>query len=164
MFYLLAALLALAVTMLVDNAAFWQVFNRQSMPDQKAAEDSALVLSMLSVMTTYLSVYLSISLLLWFAPPLIAWQNMSVGKAIFFSFFSVLRAFKAFFVYVLAWVVIGVSLMLFVSGLLEALFDNEATKLFILLPFLMLLMAVVQCSFYPSYKQIFGIPQRSEEA
>lgn len=157
--YLSAALLALAATMLFDGGLFWQAINSQNPPDQKAVQESGLVLSTLFAVLTYLS----ISLLLWFAPPLIAWQNMSVGKAIFFSFFSVLRAFKAFSVYLFAWTTIGMLLMLFISALLRALFNNLETEIFILLPFAMLLMVVVQCSFYPSNAQIFGAPPAPKE-
>ena len=157
--YLLAALLALAATMLVDGGTFWEAINSQGTPDQKTVEDSSLVLSTLFAVMTYLS----ISLLLWFAPPLISWQNMGVGKAIFFSFFTVLRAIKAFFVYLFAWMTIGMFLMLLLSTILRLLFDNIETEIFVLLPFAMLIMVVVQCSFYPSYTQLFGAPQLPEE-
>jgi hypothetical protein len=156
--YLLAPVLAVLATALVDNGAFWQAINSPAAPDSKTVEDSSLVLS------TFIAaaVYLSISLLLWYAAPLIAWQNMSVGKAIFFSFFAVTRAIKAFFVYLLAWLTIAMFLIFTVSSLLKLLIDN--TEAFMLLPFAILMMVVVQCSFYPSYTQVFGIPQLPEEA
>lgn len=158
--YLLAAILALVFTNIVDGGAFWQAINSPTTPDAKTVADSSIVFSTFFAVM----VYLSISLLLWYAAPLIAWQNMGVGKAIFFSFFAVVRAFKAFLVYIFAWMTIGMVLIFTISTLLRVLIDNMEIEVFLLLPFAILIMVVVQCSFYPSYTQIFGIPQLPEEA
>ncbi|MBV8666234.1 MAG: hypothetical protein JO269_07095 [Burkholderiaceae bacterium] len=157
--HLSAALLALGVTTLLDGGVFYQAIHSATPLDEKTVEDPALASSMFIAAATYLT----LSLLLWFAPPLIAWKKMSVGKAIFFSFFSVLRALKAFLVYLFAWLVIGTALMLVLSIVLAALLDNLELQLFALLPFAMMMMIVVQCSFYPSYAQVFGIPPLPEE-
>jgi hypothetical protein len=157
--YLLAAILALLVTSIVDDGAIWQAINSEAPPDVKTVGDSSLLLPMLFAAMAYLS----ISLMLWYAAPLIAWQNMGVGKAIFFSIFAVIRAFKAFLFYLFAWMMIGLLLIFAVSVLLRVLIDNMETEIFILFPLVLLVMAVVQCSFYPSYTQIFGAPQLPEE-
>jgi hypothetical protein len=157
--YLLAAVLALSTTYLIDGGAFWQAISSPTAPDAKTVEGSSLALSTLFAA----SIYLSISLLLWYATPLIAWQNMGVGKAVFFSCFTVIRAIKAFFIYLLAWMAIGLLLIFSVSTLFWALTSNVETEVFMLLPFAILLMVVMQCSIYPSYTQVFGAPQLPEE-
>jgi hypothetical protein len=134
--------------------------NNAPAADAKAAEDIVMAKSILFLMATYLLTTLP----LWFASPLIAWRNMSVGKAIFFSFFSVFHAIKAFALYALCWFLITIFVNFSISAVLQIMQVNSFNiGVFILMPFFLLLTVVMYCSYYSSYIQIFGTPPRSEE-
>jgi hypothetical protein len=107
-------------------------------------------------------VYTPAAMAFWYAAPLIAWQNMGVGKAIFYSFFAVKRAGKAFLVYGLAWMVIGVLLPVILSSVIAVLFGKAAIVMVILLPLSILMTVVMYCSFYPTYTHIFGRPEEQK--
>ncbi|HSY26580.1 MAG TPA: hypothetical protein VK832_03670, partial [Burkholderiaceae bacterium] len=124
-------------------------------------EDLRLAQSFLFLMIAYLSATIPF----WFAGPLIAWQNMSVGKAIFFSFFSVVRAFKALTLYTLAWFAITIFVNIGISVALQAVgVQNLVIELFLRMPFFFLLTVVMYCSYYASYIHIFGSPSGPKEA
>ena len=80
---------------------------------------------------------------------------MGVGKAIFFSFFAILRAKKAFLTYCLAWAAINIMLVMVISTVVVSLLGDRATIL-VLLPMSMLLTIVMCCSSYAIYRQLFG--------
>jgi hypothetical protein len=95
----------------------------------------------------------------WYAAPLVAWQNMSISKAIFFSFFAVRRAGKAFLVYGLAWIIIGVLLPVFISSTISLLSGKAVLTILVLLPLSIVMTVIMYCSFYPTYTHVFGKPQ-----
>jgi len=155
--YLLAAFTAVAISALVDGGTFWKAMTGPGL-DAKDIEGSNIRLAMIVAALAYLPAAMAF----WFAAPLIAWQQMPLGKALFYSFFAVLRAGKAFTVYGLAWLVIGVLLPATVSTIVVLLVDNISVAIFILLPLSIILTVVMYCSFYPTYTAIFGSPQRNE--
>ncbi|MGH8808813.1 MAG: BPSS1780 family membrane protein, partial [Noviherbaspirillum sp.] len=104
-------------------------------------------------------VYTPAAMAFWYAAPLIAWQNMSVGKAIFYSFFAVKRSGKAFLVYGLAWVMIGVLMPALLSSLVALIFGKAFAVMFVLLTVSLILTVVMYCSFYPTYTHVFGRPE-----
>lgn len=110
------------------------------------------------------SFYRILTLPLWFAAPLIAWQNMGVAKAIFFSVFSVLRAIKAFIAYILAWAAISLFMSINLTALLSLLPGvSDVLALAVTIPCMLFLWMVGYCSFYPSYVELFGKPQLTAE-
>lgn len=105
-------------------------------------------------------VYMLLVFPFWFAGPLIAWQGMSLGKAIFFSTFSVLRSLKAFLAYFMAWAVISMFVLINLSALLALLHvGSSALTMAVLIPTLLFLNMLRYCSYYPSYVELFGKPQ-----
>ncbi|WLI89767.1 BPSS1780 family membrane protein [Massilia sp. R2A-15] len=97
---------------------------------------------------------------LCFAPPLVLWQRMPPGKAIFFSFFAVLRSARVFLVMLLAWVGI---LMVSASVLMMFFGMNTFGRIAITwLGFLFVLF--LQCAMYVGYRQIFGVPEAAAPA
>lgn len=97
---------------------------------------------------------------LCFAPPLVLWQRMPPGKAIFFSFFAVLRSARVFLVMLLAWVGI---LMVSASVLMMFFGMNTFGRIAITwLGFLFVLF--LQCGMYVGYRQIFGVPEAAAPA
>ncbi|MDO8701760.1 MAG: BPSS1780 family membrane protein, partial [Undibacterium sp.] len=94
----------------------------------------------------------------WYAAPLIAWNDMSVTKAVFYSFFAVKRAAKAFFVYGLAWMLISVLLSLILTLVVAIVGGSGVTLMIILMPISIALTVVMYCSFYPTYTDVFVEP------
>jgi hypothetical protein len=152
--YIVAATVAIGISAIVDGGVFWQVMSGQLPLDAKTVRDTNMSLAMMVAAVAYTPAAMAF----WFAAPLITWQDMPVGKAIFYSFFAVKRAGKAFLVYGLAWILIGVILPAFASSLFGMLFGRAAVVMVILLPLSLIMTVVMYCSFYPSYVQIFGKP------
>ena len=89
-------------------------------------------------------------------------HKMPLGKALFYSFFAVRRAGKAFALYGLIWLAIGVLLPAIVSTIVALIFNNVTVIVFILLPLSIILTVIMYCSFYPTYTTIFGKPPQSD--
>jgi hypothetical protein len=99
----------------------------------------------------------------WFAPALSAWRNLSAFKALFYSFFAVLRNWRAFLAYALAVAVLSLvcSLVLFVLALLlRGLLGNRSQDAFLLvvLPVMLTYVPTLFASFYASYRDVFPDP------
>jgi hypothetical protein len=133
---------------------FWKVMTGQSGMDANTVRGSNMSMAMLFAA----AVYTPAAMAFWYAAPLIAWQDMGVGKAIFYSFFAVKRAGKAFIVYGLAWMLIGVFVPVLASSIVALLFGKAAIVMLILLPLSIVMTVVMYCSFYPTYTQLFGKP------
>lgn len=100
-------------------------------------------------------VSLPVSMSMLFAALLIFWQQMGIGKALFYSFFAVWRALRPFLLYFLCWVVIvmllsNIVMLLLGQTLLGAAVQQSA---------LMVIAMVIQCSVYAAYKTVFGEPE-----
>ena len=92
---------------------------------------------------------------LCFAAPLTYWQKMGPGKAIFYSFFAVVRSARVFIVLLLAWFLIFAGISFVVSMLLGASSMTRVVIMWLIFLFVLLL----QCAMYAGYRQIFGKPQ-----
>lgn len=149
--YLLAVLAAVSTSTLVDGGAFLQMMTRPGGADPAALAAGHWGRGML----TAALIYLPAGMCFWFAAPLVMWQGMGVGKAIFYSFFAVARAAKAFTVYALAWVAMGVIIPSLLSTIVALLFGSPMVSLMVLLPLSLILTAILYCSFYPTYLTIF---------
>ncbi|HWX00679.1 BPSS1780 family membrane protein [Collimonas sp.] len=154
--YVIAAIVAIAASSLVDGGLFWLTVTGQSTLDPKEIQDSNISLAMMFAAV----VYIPAAMAFWYAAPLIMWQKMGVVKAVFYSFFAVSRELKAFAVYGLAWAAIGVVLPAVVSVLIAAIVGNQSVTIMILLPLSIALTVVMYCSFYPTYTHIFGRPEQ----
>jgi hypothetical protein len=93
-------------------------------------------------------------LTLSFTAPLTYWQNMATGKAVFYSFFSVMRAGRAFCVLLISWFAILFGLCIVVALLLSA---SGAARIVIMWLFFLFFL-LLQCALYAAYRQIFGTP------
>jgi hypothetical protein len=92
---------------------------------------------------------------LCFASPLAFWQQMPPGKAIFYSFFAVVRSAHVFLVMLMAWFAIFMTsamVLMMVFGVSS--FGRIAITW---LGFLFVLF--LQCAMYVGYRQIFGVPE-----
>ncbi len=152
--YPLAAALAISASSIIDDGMFWKIISGQIALDPQSSQAPDMPLAMLFATVLYLLA----PTLLWFAAPLIAWQKMSLGKAIFYSFFSVIRYGKAFLMY-LAVSALCFFLSAFTSVFLATLFNNAGIAMLIMPPLVLLLIVVIYCSFYPTYTHLFGAPE-----
>lgn len=153
--YLAAAIIAVGGSSLIDGGVFWQVMTGQIALDAKTVQESNMSLAMLCAAVLYTPAAMAF----WYAAPLVMWQKMAVSKAIFYSFFAVRRAGKAFLVYGLAWVVIGVMLPVFISSALALLTGKAIVTMIVLLPLSIVMTVIMYCSFYPTYTHVFGKPE-----
>ena len=164
--YLLAILLSVAASNVVDGGAFWSMMTKNNPAETAKLAEANWVQGMLVAGI----VYLPASMGLWFAAPLVAWQNMSIGKAVFYSFFAVIAAGRAFLTYAAAWLVMGIILPSVLSAIMVLIFQSAVVAFFILIPVSLILTAILYCSFYPIYVTIFGTvdnaisPMNSEQS
>jgi hypothetical protein len=80
---------------------------------------------------------------------------MGLLKSLFYSFFAVLRAMRAFLLFLFSW--FGIALLC--TQLVFLIFGRSSIGISLLTPLWMVLTIIVQCSLYASYRQIFGAPE-----
>lgn len=156
--YLIAAITTLAASTLIDNGVYWQVISGQLELTAKLIESS----NMTAAMFFSLLLYIPVMMAFWFAGPLIAWEKMSLIKAIFYSFFATYRSIRAFLVYGFAWIAVGVVLPTFCIAIIALLTGNANLIILIMTPFSMVFTLIFYCSFYPTYKSVFGSPDTAD--
>ncbi len=156
--YLLAVMVSVYASTLADNGDFMRMMTTPggAAPAVMMRGDWARGMLVAGL------VYLPAGMCFWFAAPLVAWKEMAVGKALFYSFFAVARCAKAFIVYALAWMLMGVILPSILSTIVKLLFGSSLLSLMVLLPLSLILTAILYCSFYPSYVTIFGAPDEAD--
>lgn len=157
--YVGAATIAVAASSLIDGGVFLKAMTGQITLDAETVQGSNMSLAMLFAAV----VYIPAAMAFWYAAPLIAWQKMGLMQAIFYSFFSVRRAGRAFLMYGLAWIVIGVMLPVFVSGLIGLLTGKSAVTMMILMTLSIVMTVIMYCSFYPTYTHVFGKPDEPKK-
>lgn len=154
--YVFAATIAIAASSLIDDGVFWDFVMSQKPIDPKTLPESGMFGGMLFSGVVYLPAMMAF----WYAAPLIAWNQMSLSKAVFYSFFAVWRAAMAFSVYGLAWVALGVLLPLMISLVIALIVGSTMALMIILMPVSIVLTVVMYCSFYPTYVDVFGKPEQ----
>lgn len=152
--YLVAAVIAVAASSIVDGGVFWQIMIGDKDLDADAIRNSNMSMAMIFSA----AVYTPAAMAFWYAAPLIAWQKMGVGKAVFYSFFAVKRSGQAFVVYGLAWILIGVILPAILSSIVALVVGKAFAVMVVLLAVSLILTVVMYCSFYPTYTHVFGRP------
>lgn len=152
--YLGAAIIAVAASSVVDGGTFWKAMSGQLQLDAQTVQES----NMTGAMLFAGALYLPAAMAFWYAAPLVAWQNMGVMKAVFYSFFAVSRHGKAFLVYGLAWATLGIFLPVILSSIIAVLAGTTVATLLVLLPMSVIMSAIMYCSFYASYTHVFGKP------
>jgi hypothetical protein len=148
--YLAVLAVVVAGAYLVAGDVFWQLATGQVQPDSDVVMES----NIRSAILLAGILYIPASMAFCFAGPLIYWQKMSVGKALFFSFFSVWRSLTAFIVLVAAWFAIAV----FGTQIIYLIFGAADLGLVIRGVLYVVLTVIMHCSVYASYRQIFGSP------
>ena len=106
-----------------------------------------------------LLLYVPVMVLMWFAPLLAGWHGMTPAKAMFGSAIACGRNVGALLIYGVAAMAltVGVSFVL-ISGLAAMITSREVLSFFVA-PIALVLMTIIQGSFYPMYLSIFAAAQ-----
>ena len=150
--YLIAAVVALFASTLIDGGLFLQLLTESDKLDPAMLEEGNMAAAMLFAML----IYAGALMVLWFAGPLIAWQNMSLFKAVFYSFFASLKSMRAFFIFALSWFAVAGIIPAILMVLISALTGSQDAVVMLMLPVSLLSNVILYCTFYPSYKSVFG--------
>lgn len=142
-------LLALLARGMIDESFWQQVSNAQGDPGKVEVEASDM-LAMFGVFVLDLLALTSLA----FAAPLAYWQQMTAGKATFYSFFAVLKSARVFAMLLLGWFGLFFTLCFIVALVFGPV--NIARVIIMWLIFLFVLL--LQCAVYVGYRQIFGKP------
>ena len=149
--YLLAIVFVLGITSLADSGALLQWMLSGQEPSVDAFRDGSVSRAMLLAMLAGTPVVMAF----WFAPVLAAWNRMGAAQSLFYSFFSVWRNWRAFFVYGSALALGGV---VFLIGLTVAALVTQGqvqALRFVGLMITLLMLPTLFASFYASYRDIF---------
>lgn len=155
MLYMVAGMLAIGVASLADDGTLLKLLTGQLDPRSPQARDANLG----GAFGLAILVCIPAAMAFCFGAPLIYWKQMSIGKAVFFSFYAVLRSAKAFIVFALS--LFGITMV--GSQLVILIFGRSDLAMNMLVALSMLLSVLMHCAFYASYKQIFGAPYEAPQ-
>jgi hypothetical protein len=163
--YLACGLVILGLSALVDGGALLRLMVVGTKPPAAAFEGGSLAAAALLAAALYVPVLTAF----WFAPALSAWRNLPAVQALFYSFFAVLRNWRAFVAYGLALVMLSMicSFAMFVLALLlRGLVGgkSENAYLLVMLPVMLSYVPTLFASFYASYRDVFGFPEAGSGA
>lgn len=155
--YLLCTLGALGLSALFDGGNLLGTMAASRSSEVDALDVADLLLPMLVTMTLMTPVLMAY----WFAPVLVAWHDLSIGKSLFFSFVACWLNWRAFLTYGLALLALAGIVPGILLGALLLLFPGAQGALagLITVPMVLLVAPVVFASFYVSYRDIFGISE-----
>ena len=139
----------LYIFMAVDEVSQWQVV------DGRLNWDSVYANFPWSAAVVTVIIYALGQMATWFAPALVTWKNMAVGKAIFYSFFGCLRNWLA--IVVLLILIFGFTVL----SALAVIFITESLgigdlSIFVLMPIAFFLTTVAYGTIWPMWIDIFG--------
>lgn len=139
----------LYIFMAVDEVSQWQVV------DGRLNWDSVYANFPWSAAVVTVIIYALGQMATWFAPAMVTWKNMAVGKAIFYSFFGCLRNWLA--IVVLLILIFGFTVLcaLAVIFITESLGIGDLS-IFVLMPIAFFLTTVAYGTIWPMWVDIFG--------
>jgi len=149
--YLVAIVATLAVSSLADSGALLKWVLSGEEPSVEALSNGSVSGALLLAALASAPVLMAF----WFAPVLAAWDRMGAVQSLFYSFFSVWRNWRAFFVYgaVLALVIAGFLVLVTFAAILFRV--QLQTLAFIAQLFVLFMLPAVFGSCYASYRDIF---------
>ncbi len=101
--------------------------------------------------------YIPVSIVMWFAPILVAWHDVPPAKALFFSWIALWRNRWAFTVYTLCWGALDIAITLPLTQI-AALAGGTLLALMVVIPVMVAIVAMLYCSFYATYRGSFDVP------
>ncbi|WP_426397692.1 BPSS1780 family membrane protein [Ralstonia sp. R-29] len=146
----LCFVIVLVITTQIDADIAKAVFEGNVTPDM------ARQLYLLSLLG--LALYLPVAMLFWFSPLLVAWHEIPVKKALFFSWIAVWRNRMPFLLYGLLFGVLMVAVPSFLEAALAAVGASTIAPALIA-PYQMAVVTVLYCSIYATYRGCFNVTQ-----
>ncbi len=110
----------------------------------------------LDALMVQLVLYTPVLMLMWFAPVLVGWHRLTPGKAMFGSVVACWRNKAALLVYSVVVALVMMAASAVVVGVFSTLFSSQQALSLLLAPLGLILMTVVQASFYPMYRSVIG--------
>jgi len=153
--YLAFSLTILGLTVLIDDGLLFRLFVIGVRPDEQVLLGGNFVLAV----EVALALFVPVMMAYWYAPVLVAWHDLSAGKALFFSLVACLRNWRVFLVYSAALLVFGAFLPGLVLGILSTVFASAGQQFATVLTVFvaLILLPTLYASFYVSYRDVFVI-------
>jgi hypothetical protein len=151
--YLAVTAVLTLIAYLMIGEAFWR---QAASPNVPAVIDRSDLLGVLLIAVIEIGTVIA----LCFASPLAFWQKMPPGKAIFYSFFAVMRSARVFLVMLMAWF----SIFMAATVVLLMVFGNASMGRVVITWLGFLFILLLQCAMYAGYRQIFGVPDLGAKA
>ena len=149
--YLLSIVMVLGVASFADAGALMHWVLSGEEPSVEALRDGSVSLAMVVATLAATPVLMAF----WFSPVLAAWNRIGAAQSLFYSFFAVLRNWRAFFVYGAVLALAGAIFLVAVT-VAAVLVQGKVQVLRSLALILTLLsLPTVFGSFYASYRDIF---------
>jgi len=143
--------MVLGVASFADAGALMHWVLSGQEPSVDALRDGSVSLAMLVATLAATPVLMAF----WFAPVLAAWNRIGAAQSLFYSFFAVLRNWRAFFVYGAVLALAGAVFLVAIT-VAAVLMQGKVQVLRSLALLLTLLsLPTVFASFYASYRDIF---------
>lgn len=156
--YFLTAAIAVYLSSFVDGGIFMRAMGGEQFEVKVLLESNFRQAFMVAVILNFV-----ILLLFWFVAPLIAWKNMPIGQSLFYSFFTIIRTWKAFLVYLFGLLLFGFFVPMLINTLVMIMLGPNI-GLFFTFSILMVVAVLVYCSFYSMYIYTFGKPSPAPQA
>ncbi|RQR66397.1 hypothetical protein DIE18_01240 [Burkholderia sp. Bp9125] len=155
--YVVSMVLVFAASSLVDGGALFSAMmgatgETSPTPETLAAQGTVGALFLATAL------YLPVAMMFWFAPVLTAWHDIPPAKAMFFSVVSCWRNRGAFTIYGLLWFGVALGTSLVLSLVLQAL-GAGAYALTLMMPVTIIIVTMLYCSFYATYRGCFGVQE-----
>ena len=149
--YLLSIVMVLAVASFADAGALMQWVLSGQEPSIEALSDGSVSRAMLVATVAATPVLMAF----WFAPVLAAWNRIGAAQSLFYSFFAVLRNWRAFFVYGAVLALAGAAFLVAVTVAAFLMQGNVQVMRSLVLILTLISLPTVFASFYASYRDIF---------
>jgi hypothetical protein len=151
--YIAVSVAILAIVALADGGVLFRLMVLAERPDEQALTgDGVMVAGQLALV-----LFAPLMMAYWYAPVLVAWHDLPVGKSLFFSFVACLRNWRAFLVYAVAVMVVGALVPGLLVGLFTVLFASvgEVFSVALTAVIVFVLLPTLYASFYVSYRDVF---------
>ncbi|KVQ78043.1 hypothetical protein KTE60_16580 [Burkholderia multivorans] len=155
--YVVSMILVFAASSVMDGGVLFHLMMGAT-GDANPAPEALAAQGTLGALLLATLLYVPVAMLFWFAPVLIAWHDIPPAKALFFSIVSCWRNRGAFLVYGLLWFGVALGTSLGLSLLLQAL-GAAAYALTIMMPVTIIIVTMLYCSFYATYRGCFGVQE-----
>lgn len=152
--YLAASVCAVAISATVDGGVLMQAMF-SGRPDQIEESDGG---QMLFALQVALLMMVPVLMAFWFAPVLVAWDDCTAGKALFFSIVASVRNWRAFAVYGSGVAIITAILPGILLGMFAAVSRSLLNVMVVALtlPLMFVFVPTLFATFYISYREVFS--------